>query len=239
MSFSNSSVLINDNTGATFFFATNQSSPFSIDIPATATGTYRYAVSRAGQNAIVGSFQPSGGVFSFPTIQNQKLQPDGTAAFTNSNSSLVDVSFDLSTPGQERCFIDIGNGTATPQAILDEIEVALETEQGCKFLIATSGAEVSLAILPSGTFLFIETGYRLRRRTETDVNATVAGSVISTDGTAIDGENGSISLVGGVTVTQIAEAVWGASSETIGAVPASAGELQVKGLKTSTFLALK
>jgi len=83
MAFTKSSTLILTDTDATHDFQTSQSSPLNVNIPAGATGTWEYVVSRAGYEQINGEFSPSGGGnFDFPVAQIQRLQPSGNPMYT-------------------------------------------------------------------------------------------------------------------------------------------------------------
>jgi len=205
-------MLVLDDTGATNTFATGVSSPQSVAIPAGATGTWTWVVSRAGYSSQIGTIAASGGgSFSASPAPTQRLQPSGVAMYTGTTDANLAISFDLSTPGSERCFIDIGNATVSPQTILDEVEDALETEDGGKFLAATSGAECTFAGLAAGDFLFMGTGYRIRRASAGDSNATVAAFVISSDGVVVDNTNGDVAfLSSNLNADAVASAVWDA-----------------------------
>jgi len=196
MAFTNSSTLILNDSDVTHDYQTSQSSPLSVNIPSGASGTWEYVVSRAGYEQINGEFNPSGGgTFNFPISQTQRLQPNGDPMYTGTTSSLVAVSFDVSDPGDPFCYIDIGDGQADAQAVIDEIEDALETEDGCKFLAFTDGSQVTFANLSAGTFLFMGTKYRLRALAGGQANTAVGAFVISTDGTPVDGSNGSVAFL--------------------------------------------
>jgi hypothetical protein len=210
MSFSNSSVIVLTDAGAVHQFDTAQSSPYSITFPAGSTGTWTWIVSRAGYTCQSGTFDAStGGLVSASPSPTVRLQPNGSNMYTGTTDALVSISFDL-TSGLERCFIDIGNGTPDINAIMDEIEDALETEDGCRFLAATACAECTLAELAAGDFLFMGTGYRVRRASAGDINATVPAFCISVDGLVVDGANGGVAfLSSNLSASDVADAVWG------------------------------
>lgn len=206
MSFSNSSILVLNDTGTTESYLTNQSSPLSINIPSGSTGTWTWVVSRAGYSSQLGTFDTTGGgVDSASPTPAVRLTPTGSNMYTASSDTNVTIVFDLSI-GNEKCFIDIGDGSVSPQAIIDEIEVALETEDGCKFLASSGGSESSIAILAGQTYLLLGTQYRVRRETVGDANASVESFVISADGTPLDGVNGGVQFLTsseGLTAQQI------------------------------------
>ena len=165
-------------------------------------GIYTWVVNKAGYTFQFGTFTPSaGGVFSATPRLTEKLSPSGTPMFTNTTSSSVSVSFTGTTSAQ----INIGDLAVTPQVVFDEIEMATQTEAGLTWLIARD--EVNLVELPSGKNLFLTGGWRLRRAAAGDVNAAVLGYVYSTDGTPLDGSNGSVAYLVNNTTAEIAAAV--------------------------------
>lgn len=225
MSFANSSVLVLTDAGVTHSYQTGQSSPLSVAIPAGSTGTWTWVVSREGYACQAGTFDTAGGgLTSVAPISTQRLQANGSVMYTANLTADVSIAFDL-TLGAERCFIDVGDASVSAQSILDEVELALISEDGCKFLAATSCSEVTLAELPAGNFLLMGTGYRIRRRNASDVNATVEAFSISADGTPVDGANGSVTfLSASLTADQLSAAVWDKLLTDISAV-GSIGEL--------------
>lgn len=210
MSFSNSSVIVVDNLGAVFDFQTNQSSPYEITFPAGSTGIWTWVVSRAGYTCQSGTFDAAlGGLVSASPQPEIRLQPNGSTMYEGTTDANLSISFDLTTPGSERCFINIGNATVGIQAIIDEIEGALESQDGCRFLVATNCSECSIAELASGNFLFMGAGYRIRRAAPGDVNATVSAFCISSDGVVVDGINGDVAFISSnLTAAEVGEAVW-------------------------------
>ena len=208
MSFFDSSVLVLDDSAAVRFFQTNQNGPVQVSIPAGETGVWTWVVSRAGFTCQTGTFDiTGGGVRSAGPTPATRLQASGAMMFTGSVSANVSVTFDL-TPAAERCFIDIGDDSVTGQEVLDAVETALTTQEGCQFFAASGCSEVTLANLSAGTFLFMGTGYRIRRRDPADVNATVGAFVISVDGVPVDGANGSVTFLSSSTSQDVAAAVW-------------------------------
>ena len=209
MAFTDSSVLIATNTGAVHSFQTAQASPVSINFPASATGTWSWIVSRPGYTCQSGTFDATnGGLISITPAPTARLQPSGALMYTGSNSVDLSISFSL-TAGAERCFINIGDATVSPQAILDELEDALVTEDGCRFLSATRCSEATFASLAAGNFLFLGTGYRIRRAAVANSNATVGAFCISADGQVVDNTFGDVAfLSSNLDITGVASAVW-------------------------------
>lgn len=237
MAFTNSSVLILDDTATVHSFQTGQDSPVAVSIPAGSTGTWTWVVSRAGHSTQLGTFDTTGGGFdtASPT-PTQRLQPSGTPMFTGTIDPNIQIVFDLQ-PGNQRCFIDIADASVSAQAVLDAVETALETQEGCEFLAVTSGSEIGLASLSAGNFLFMGTGYRFRRAAVGDVNATVGAFALSVDGAPTDGVNGSVSfLSASLTADEIATAVWD-SLRTAHIVDGSMGQAQSRTLSQASLAA--
>lgn len=203
MSFLSASVILVDDAGNTVDFKTNQNSPVSFPIPAGSTGIWTWVVSKAGFSCQTGTIDAStGGVYSNIADPVPLRQPNGTAMFTGSTSPLVDVSF-----SGDICFIDIGDGSVGGQAVIDEVEVALETQAGCEFLAARMCSAISYINLSAGNFLFLGEGYRIRRRSPADVNALVSAFAISNENIVVDGSNGGVSFLSS-NLEQIASSVW-------------------------------
>jgi len=197
MPFSNSSVLLQKSDGTTEAFLTNQSSSaFSYTFASNQTGTISYCIDREGYEAIVGNFALGSGSIALSVTQALRQTATGDQMYTGTTSNLIDVSFDISTPGSERCFIEVGDGDVTAQTVIDEIEDALaSSENGCRFLLAVGGSQCDLAELAGQTYLLLGNGYRIKRRNANDANATVNAFLISADGQGIDTSNGSVAVL--------------------------------------------
>lgn len=193
MPFTNSNVLILDDTDATFSFLTNQSSPLNILVPANQTGTWYWAVVREGYSAQIGSFDATGGgarsITPTPSILEK---PDGTQLYGNTTNALVTVDFDLSVP---TCFIDIGDGQVEAQDVIDALENALVTENGARFLIKNTAKKCSLATLAGQTYLLLNDNYRIRKEQASHTNSAVNGFVISSQQQPQDGVNGPVQFL--------------------------------------------
>lgn len=207
MSFTNSSVLIYNNaTNTVVDFQTNQATPLSVSLPGSQNGVaLEYVISRAGFNALRGSFT-GGGAIDISATPSERKTASGSNLFTGSSSPNVTINFDL-TSGSETCFIDIGNGSVTAQQIVDELETALETQDGCQFLIERAGSQCTLEVLAGQTYLLLGTQYRVRRENTGDVNAAIEAFVISADGTPLDGANGGVQFLT-TTETNVGQEVW-------------------------------
>ena len=195
MAFTDSSVLVLTDAGVTHSYQTAQSSPLSIAIPAGSSGTWTWVVSREGYSTQIGTFDTTGGgLDSASPTPSQLTQASGAVLFTGSSSANVSIVFDL-TDGSEICFIDVGDGSVTAQQVIDEIETALLTEDGCKFLVASNGSQSTFSVLAGQTYLLLGSQYRVRRASSGDVNAAIEAFAISADGTALDGVNGGVQFL--------------------------------------------
>ena len=205
MAFTNSSVLVLTDTNTTYSYQTEQSSPISVAIPAGSTGTWKWVVSREGYSTQIGTFDTTGGGLDEASPTPSILtQANGATLFTGSTSAIINIVFDL-TVGNEICYIDIADGSVTAQQVIDEIETALLTEDGCKFLYARSGSQSTYSILAGQTYLLLGSGYRIRRESTSDVNASIEAFVISADGIPLDGVNGGVQFLisSGLTAQQV------------------------------------
>jgi hypothetical protein len=128
--------------------------------------------------------------------------------YTASTSALINIAFDHITP----CMcINIGDGSVSAQTVFDESEQALLTADGMRWQ-SEQGSLVRYDNLPGvGNILFMEDYVRLKRASVGDVNSAVAGYVLSSDGTVVDGVNGGVAYVGGFNVDD----VWNATTRTL------------------------
>lgn len=206
MAFSNSSVLIYDNAAnVVVSFEAAQSTPYSLIVGAAYEGvTLDYVISRAGYTKALGQFV-GGGAISLSSTPTERRDPDGTPTYTGTTNTNITISFAFSP--SVRCFISIADASVSSQTIVDEIEDALATEDGCRFLAETNGSTCIQAVLAGQTYLLLGQNYRLRRATAGDVNAAVDAYVISADGVPLDGANGGIQFL---TAQDIEKEVWGA-----------------------------
>lgn len=184
-----SNVLIVDDVGTVQSYQTNQTGSYAFEIPGGAFGTWSYCVNREGYEPLLVDFSPINSTVNVNL--RQKLQPSGAAMYIGSSSALLNVVIDKATP---QMFIDIANGTVAVQQVFDEVEDALMTQDGMEYLV-NGGGEVSIALLATGTFLFMEDDVRLRRESATDSSATVEAFVTSTQGIILDNTNGDVQFV--------------------------------------------
>jgi hypothetical protein len=205
MAFSNSSVLIYDNAAnVVVSFDAAQSTPYGVVVGAAYEGvTLDYVISRAGFAKALGQFV-GGGAISLSSTPIERRDPDGTPTYTGTTSADITISFSFSPV---RCFVNIGDASVSSQTIVDEIEDALATQDGCRFLAETNGSTCIQAVLAGQTYLLLGQNYRLRRASAGDVNAAIDAYVISADGVVLDGVNGGIQFL---IAQDIAEKVWGA-----------------------------
>jgi hypothetical protein len=187
-----SNVQILDDNDIVFDRQVNIDGSYSIDIPDGSIGTWRYCVNREGYFPVVGTFTPANGIdVAVNSSLAQKLQPDGAVMYSGSSSGVLSV---VPEANGSRMNIRVGDGSVGSQVVFDEVEDALQTEEGMSYLMK-GGGEVSFANLPTGIFIFMGTNVRLIRDDVGDDNATVNAFVQSTDGIVIDNSNGSILFV--------------------------------------------
>lgn len=86
------------------------------------------------------------------------------------------------------------------------VEVALVTANGMKWLASGKG-DLSQFNSAAGDFLFMGSGWRLRRASSGDANATLQAFAQSTDGTPVDEVNGPVRYLTSDSPTAIAAAV--------------------------------
>lgn len=215
-------VCVHDNTGAEVECGV-QSGTYTLLIDPGATGSWAWAVNKQGYVFATGTFTPgTGGIFAVSPSCPQVLTPDGNPMYQGTTSALVSVSF-----SGGYAYIDIGDGTPTLQAIYDECEDALYTDEGIDWII-DGGDGVSIFNSAGGDYLFMTGGWRLRRWHAGDDNATVPAFVQSVDGTPVDGTNGPVQYLTSDSPTSIAAAVWAHLSRTLTGT-ASANIVQVNG----------
>lgn len=204
------SVIVQNNSGTTVQYLSGQSGDYSLQIAPGATGTWRWAVNKQGYAFATGSFTPGvGGLFEVSPACPQVEKSDGSPAYLGTTSALVTISFAGATPR-----IQIGNGQPPLQAIYDETEDGLITQDGMEWLVE-GGDSVAIFDGPAGDFLFMTNGYRLQRRLAGDINATVPAFVQSTDGVIVDEVNGPVQFLSSDSTTAIAAAVWAAVTRTL------------------------
>jgi hypothetical protein len=205
MAFSNSSIMIYDNAAnVVVSFEAAQSTPYSVIVDAAYEGvTLDYVISRAGYTKALGQFV-GGGVISLSSTPIERRDPDGSLTYTGTTNANITISFSFSPV---RCFVNVGDAAVSSQTIVDEIEDALTTSDGCRFLAETNGSTCIQAVLAGQTYLLLGQNYRLRRASAGDVNAAIDAYVISADNVVLDGVNGGIQFL---TAQDIAEKVWGA-----------------------------
>lgn len=210
MTFVNSSIILIDDVGDTRDYRANVDSPVSFIIPQGSTGTWTWVVDKEGFTCQSGSIDATtGGLYTNSANPIQLIQPNGTPMYTGTTSPLLDVSF-----AGDKCFIDIGNGRVTGQEVHNEVENALVTQAGCEFLAKNNCSIVTFIALSAGNFLFLGQGFRIRRRSPSDVNALVAAFAVPIDGVVVDGANGGVSFLSS-NVEELSQAVWEYSQRTL------------------------
>ena len=197
-----SAVLVVSNTGAVVDYQPSVTGTYTKALPLGSTGAWTWVVKRVGYEHARATFLPAtGGAISTTPSTPQKLNADGTAMYTGTTSTLIDVSF-----AGGKAYIDIGNGSASLQPTFNETEQALVTQAGMEW-IASGKDDCSLFESPSGEYLFLTAGWRVRRRAASDSNATLRAFVIGSDGMPIDESNGPVQFLTSDNPTAIASAV--------------------------------
>lgn len=206
-----SAVYVRTNTGTLHNYTASVTGTYNSIIPFGSTGTWTWAVKRKGYRHALGNFDAASGDFVVATPATpQKLNADGTVMYTATASALTAISF----AGTTQANIDISNGTASPQVVLDESEDALVTQAGMAWL-ASGKSDISIFNSAGGDYVFLSTAWRLRRALAGDVNATLNAFAIGADGTVVDGVNGGVQFLTSDSPTAIAAAVWAHVTRTI------------------------
>jgi len=220
----NAAVYVQNGAGVQQDYQASVSGTYALNVAPGASGTWRWVVKRAGYEHATGTFLPGvGGLTAVAPSLAQKLNPDGSAMYQGTASALCSIAFS----GTTNAYIDIGNGAVGLQAAFDESEDALITAAGLTWL-AGGKDDLSQFNSASGDFLFMTTGWRLRRASAGDVNATLNAFAQSADGVPVDGSNGSVQFLTSDSATVIASAVWGHMSRTLTGVT-NANIVQVTG----------
>lgn len=211
-------VYVRDSAGVQRDYQASVTGTYTLVIPPGATGTWRWVAKRPGFRHATGTFLPgNGGLTALSPSLPQKLNPDGSAMYLGTSSPLCSVSFS----GTSAAFLNIGNGAVALQAAFDESEDALITAAGMAWL-AGARDELSQFNSASGDFLFMTSGWRLRRAAPGDVNATLNAFAQSADGAPVDGTNGGVLFLTSDSATAIAAAVWGHMTRSLtGITPAN------------------
>ena len=213
-----------DNTGTSVDRVTAQTGSYIYYTPSTATGTWSYVIDRIGYIPKSESFNPSGSNIIVDGALVQLLRADGSVMYTAETSADVAVVFDFVTP----CMcIEIGDAQVDAQVIFDEAEQSLVTVDGMRWQ-NTYGTLTRYDDLPGvGRILFLQDDIRLKRALAGDVNSGVTGYVQSTQGTPIDGTNGSVAIVAGFAASD----VWSVAARTL---TAGTKDAEIDAIKTKT-----
>ena len=203
LSLTSSASIVCDNAGATYNYTASTTGTYNLVIPFASTGSWTWTTKRKGYRHATGNFTASDGGFVTTTpSMPQKLTPQGDPMYAASTSSLVTVSFN----GTTQANIDIGDGIAELQPTFDETEDALVTQSGMEWL-CDGKSDTSLFNSAGGDYLFLSTGWRLRRASAGDANATLNAFCIGADGTIVDDVNGGVQFLTSDSPTAIAAAV--------------------------------
>jgi hypothetical protein len=223
-------VYIKNNSGTQFDYSASVTGTYSVVIPFGSTGTWTAVTKRAGYRHAYFNFTASdGGAFNTTPSMPEKTNPDGSPMYTASSSAFVAVSF----TGTTQANIDIADGVAELQPAFDETEPALMTNAGMIWL-ASGKSDVSQFNSAGGDYLFLSTGWRLRRASAGDSNATLNAFAQSADGIVVDDINGGVQFLTSDSPTAIAAAVWAYATRTL---TVSAGGATLAEIEGSTVLA--
>jgi hypothetical protein len=223
-------VYVKDNSNAQVAYEASVTGTYELVIPFGSTGSWSAVTKPKGFRHAYSNFTAStGGVFLFTPSMPQKLNPDGSAMYTATTSALCAVSF----TGTTQANIDLGDGTVSLQAAFDETEDALVTNNGMVWL-ASGKSDTSQFNSAGGDYLFLSTGWRLRRASAGDANATLNAFAVSADGTVVDDVNGGVQFLNSDSPTAIAAAVWAYATRTL---TVSAGGATLAEIEGSTVLA--
>jgi hypothetical protein len=183
--------IIEDDTTTVAQRSTAQTGTLVYNTPDGSSGTWCYIINREGYQPIKGSYTADDGDVTVNATQSEKKLNDGSSMYQGTSSALLSVT---TQADGSRMNLRIGDGAVSAQAIFDEVEVALMTQDGMTY-VCNSGGEVSIALLPTGTFVFLETNVRVIRDNAGDSNSTINAFVQSTDGIVLDATNGSVQFV--------------------------------------------
>jgi hypothetical protein len=189
----NATVHIVEDDGVTVYDSQpSQTGTYATILPFGSSGTWSYVVNRVGYAPVIGSFDVALGSLSVNGTLVQKLLPDGSSMYgSGTGSALLSV---IPQADGLSMLCRIGNGSVSAQVLFDETEAALMTSDGLTYL-TNGGGEISIALLPTGIFVFLETNVRLIRNTAPDDNATLNAFAQSTDNVVVDGTNGPVQFV--------------------------------------------
>ena len=196
-------VYVKDDAGDEFDYEASITGTYEITLPFGSSGDWTVVTKRVGyRHAYYNFTADAGGIFASTPSMPQKLNPDGTAMYLGESSLLASVDFD----GATQASLYIGNGEVTLQEAHDETEDALVTNDGMIWL-AGGKSDCSQFNSVGGDYFFMSTGWRLRRDSVGDANATLNAFAISADGVVVDGVNGGVQFLTSDSPTTIAQAV--------------------------------
>lgn len=196
-----STVEIFDDSGITVSRVSAQSSPYTYQPPAGSTGSWSFVADRVGYAPLRGSFSATGDNATLDVDISQLLKSDNTPQYSGGTYPLITVVYDFVTT----CMcINIADGIATCQQIMDASEDALLTVNGMRWQ-KEQNSLVRFDNLPGvGNILFFGTNIRVKRTSAGDVNSGVSGYISSIDGVVVDGANGGVSYIGGIDISALA-----------------------------------
>jgi len=169
----------------------SQTGTLVFNTPDGSSGTWCYIINREGYEPITGTYTADGIDVIVDATQDEKTLSDGSSMYTGTTSAFLTVT---TQADGSRMNLRVADGAISAQVIFNEVEDALQTQDGMTYL-CNGGGQVSIALLPTGQFVFLKTNVRVIRDTAPDANATIEAFVQSTDGIVLDNTNGSVQFV--------------------------------------------
>ncbi|MCJ8335158.1 MAG: hypothetical protein MJH10_13045 [Epibacterium sp.] len=183
---------IYDDTGTSVQRYTNITGSQVYQVPQGSTGTWTYVIDRAGYQPIRGAFSATGSDVVVGGELAQLVRTDGEVMYSGTSNSLVSVDYDYVTP---QATIRIGNGSATPQEVFDQVENSLITTDGMRWQNEYGTLIRWQFLLGSGPTINMESSWRIGRLTVTDSESAISGVVTSQDGVVRETDRGEVQLI--------------------------------------------
>jgi hypothetical protein len=180
--------IFND-SGTSVQRATAQTGTYLYTPPIGSSGAWSAVVDRVGYNRLITTFGADNGVITVDGSLDQLVKDDNSPMYSGGTYPLVVVSFDF---GASLMWLEIGNGIATAQQVMDASEDALLTVDGMLWQKLYGSLVRFNDITGLGKRLQFGINIRLKRSTAGDVNAEVAAIISSIDGIVVDGVNGGV-----------------------------------------------
>lgn len=163
-------------------------SPYTYNYQYTGSPTITVKILKQGYSRFTTTFTPSA------TTQNiAAVLTANQTAYTGSSNAALTFTIDAADSAHK---IRIGNASITAQQIYDRVEDQAITNP------LRNNLHVTATLTPNGNFLSTSSQMQLIRNSAGDVNATVVAFVTRSDaGAVVDGTNGSVNLLGALSLT--------------------------------------